>query len=259
MDYRDHIGVFDSGVGGISILQGLRKTLPAESFLYFGDSANAPYGEKTPDEVLRLSEAIAERMIGQGVKAIVIACNTATSAAAATLRKQHPDLPIIGVEPAIKPAAEAFPDGKILVLATEVTLKLEKFRRLSHRLEGRADFVPVSCIGLAERIEKGRLDSPDLIEMLHHLLDEYAGGADALVLGCTHYPFIKRQLRSVLGDLPMFDSTAGTARELKRVLEKRKLLREGAEGVPGEVVLRSSRDTAAELQLYRQMLESVIE
>ena len=124
--YRNYIGVFDSGVGGISILKKMKELLPQEDFLFFGDSANAPYGEKTPGQVLALSERIARGMIDDGVKAIVIACNTATSAAAAYLRDSYPQLPIVGVEPAIKPAAEAFPNGRILVMATEITLELEK-------------------------------------------------------------------------------------------------------------------------------------
>ena len=254
--YRNYIGVFDSGVGGISILKKMKELLPQEDFLFFGDSANAPYGEKTPGQVLALSERIARGMIDDGVKAIVIACNTATSAAAAYLRDSYPQLPIVGVEPAIKPAAEAFPNGRILVMATEITLELEKFRNLSKRLAGMADFIPVKCIGLAGRIEEGRLHDPDLMDLLHSLLDRYAGRVDAVVLGCTHYPFIADQIRQVLGDLPLFDSADGTARELRHVLEMRGLIKDA--GSEGRTVLLSSRDTPEELELYRRFFKARI-
>lgn len=255
--YQDYIGVFDSGVGGISVLKALTRELPEEHFLFFGDSANAPYGEKSVEEVQQLSFAIAESLFGRGVKALVIACNTATSAAASALRERHPEIPIIGVEPAIKPAAEAFPHKKILVLATPVTLHLEKFHRLSERLAGKADFLSAPCPGLAERIEKGNLDAPEFQEFVSHLLSGYRGKADAVVLGCTHYPFVKKQIRKVLGDLPMYDGAKGTARELKRVLTSADLLAQT--GQEGKVVFASSIDTEKELSLYRKFYEMPID
>ena len=211
------VGVFDSGVGGISVLEHLVRELPHERFLFFGDSANAPYGEKTDEEVMKLSRAIVEYMVHEGCKAIVIACNTATSVAAATLRAEHPDLPIIGVEPAT----------------------------------GGSDSEVISqpCPGLAARIEHGNLDAPDLTELIERLVGQYAGTVDSVVLGCTHYPFVARQIRSVVGDVPLFESGAGTARELRRRLEETGRLAPASQ--EGTVEFRSSRNTPEELALYR--------
>ena len=211
--YDGYVGVFDSGVGGISVLKELVKEVPDENYLFFGDSLHAPYGEKTPGEIRKLTMKGIDRLAEAGVKAIVIACNTATSAAAAEVRQKYqPHLPVIGIEPAIKPAAEACPHGKILVMATPATLKLENYARLSGRLAGEAEFIPVMCCGLAGRIEKGNLDAPDLTDMLEGFIGKYRGKVDAVVLGCTHYPFIKNQIRRVLGDVRFFDGGAGTAR-----------------------------------------------
>ena len=244
-----YIGVFDSGVGGVSILKRMTELLPGEKFVYYGDSAHAPYGEKAVEEVRQLSLFITEKMLQVGVKALVIACNTATSAAGALLRERYPQLPIIGVEPAIKPAAEQYPDSRVLVMATPVTLHLEKFRSLSERLAGKTEFLPVECPGLAAAIEKGDPDSREIHSLLHQFLDPYIGRADALVLGCTHYPFIRKQIREVLGNIPMFDSADGTARELRRVLAADGLLRDGTDGT---VVFDSSRKTTGELAVYRR-------
>lgn len=255
MDYKDYIGVFDSGVGGISVLKALVRELPYENFLYFGDSANAPYGEKTTEEIQTLSMNIADRFVKEGVKAIVIACNTATSAAAPLIREKYQSvMPVIGEEPALKPAAEADRnrDDKILVMATPATLKLEKFQKLEKRLEHEAEFIPVACTGLASRIEKENFDAPDLKELLQRLIGLYAGKVDGVVLGCTHYPFVKKQIREVIGDVPLFDGGEGTARELHRQLEERHILKK--EKTPGRVVLQSSIDTPKELEMYKRLL-----
>lgn len=256
MKYKDYIGVFDSGVGGISVLKALIKELPYENFLYFGDSANAPYGEKTTEEIQKLSMNIADHFVEEGVKAIVIACNTATSAAAPLIREKYQKkMPVIGEEPALKPAAEADEDhdSKILVMATPATLRLEKFRKLKKRLEYEAEFIPVACFGLAARIEKGNFDAPDMTALLENLIGPYKGKVDGVVLGCTHYPFVKKQIREVLGDVPLFDGGEGTARELRRELEARHLLKK--EKTAGRVVLQSSLDTPEELELYRNLMQ----
>jgi glutamate racemase len=256
MNFKDYIGVFDSGVGGISVLKELIRELPYENFLFFGDSANAPYGEKTTEEIQHLSMNIADHLVEEGVKAIVIACNTATSAAASLMREKYQaKMPVIGEEPALKPAAEADEDrdSKILVMATPATLRLEKFQKLKKRLEYEAEFIPVACVGLAARIEKGNFEAPDLKELLQKLIGPYKGKVDGIVLGCTHYPFVKKQIREVMGDVPLFDGGEGTARELRRELEERSLLRK--EQLPGKVVFQSSLDTPEELKLYQWLLE----
>ena len=152
----DYIGVFDSGVGGISVLRQLKKLMPGERFLYYGDSANAPYGKRTSEEVKKLTLSAVEKMMTHSLKALVIACNTATSVAVRTLREKYPDLIVIGIEPAVKPAVDQFPGGKIGVMATEVTLGEEKFNTLLQRFAGCADIVKIPAPGLGELVESGK-------------------------------------------------------------------------------------------------------
>lgn len=253
--YKNNVGVFDSGVGGISVLHALAQELPSESFVFYGDSANAPYGEKTPNEVLELSRGITERLLRMGCKAIVIACNTATSAAAEQLRAQYSSIPIVGIEPALKPAAlsERCHHGRVLVMATPMTVSLDKFQLLKQRWGREAEVVAVPCDGLAARIEQGNLDAPDMYELLESLVGEFAGNVDAVVLGCTHYPFVRRQIQSVVGDVPFFDGARGTARQLRRRLEECDLLAPASQ--EGSIQLLSSNDSEKELALYRRFLE----
>lgn len=218
------VGVIDSGVGGVSVLASLRRELWNENFVYYGDTAHAPYGTKTREEVLELTRNAVYKVRMKRAKAIVIACNTATSAAAATLREQWPDLPIIGVEPALKPAVLAHPQGRVLVMATELTLKLDKYQRLLKEWGSAAEVHEVACTGLMERIEREDLDAPDLRELLERLIGAYAGKVDAVVLGCTHYPFVARQISEVLGGPEIFDGAVGTARQLRARLEQEDLL-----------------------------------
>ncbi len=249
---NEYIGVFDSGVGGISVLKELVRVLPQERFLYYGDSANAPYGEKTTELVLELAMNNVRYLLARNAKAIVIACNTATSVAVNAVRKAYPELPVIGVEPAIKPAAAAKEHAKVLVMATPITLHLEKYQQLSKTLAQKAEFIPVDCAGLAHRIEQGNLNGVDLQQQLERLLTPYKNQADSVVLGCTHYPFVKEQIRRVLGNVPMFDGSAGTEQELKRQLIKHDLCREGGKG---EICFCSSKNTPEELELYRRFYE----
>lgn len=232
------------------MLRHLVHELPHEQFAFFGDSANAPYGNRSADEIYTLSKAIVSKQLADGAKAIVIACNTATSAAAAALREEHPDLPIIGVEPALKPAVLAYPHGRILVMATATTLALEKFQRLEERWGSGAEVIPVACVGLVELIERGDLDAPELLELLEQLIGMYRGAVDAVVLGCTHYPFVARQITEVLGNVPLFDGGLGTARRLRSVLEERDLLsdRDGC----GGVTFASSKPGEEEIALYQR-------
>ncbi|MBR3226281.1 MAG: glutamate racemase [Atopobiaceae bacterium] len=253
VDLRGYIGVFDSGVGGISVLGALVRELPNEDFVYFGDSANAPYGEKTTDEVRALSSRIVDGLVERGCKAIVIACNTATSAAAEVLRNRYSTIPIVGVEPALKPAVLARRHGRVLVMATPMTVRLEKFQQLLGEWGGEAEVDSVPCAGLAARIEQGNLDAPDLADQLQKLVGPYANRVDAVVLGCTHYPFIRRQIKNVVGDVPFFDGAEGTARQLHRRLEEEGLLKEGMS--PGNVRFISSKDDPEELKLYRSFFK----
>lgn len=256
LGYRDCVGVFDSGVGGISILQALVEELPHERFCYFGDSANAPYGEKEPEEVLALSRDITERFLAGGAKAIVVACNTATSAAVATLRLEHPDVPIIGVEPALKPAVLAASGGEVLVMATPMTVSLEKFQRLLGTWGDAAHVHSVPCEGLAARIEQGNLDAEDVVDLIRSLVGSYAGLVDAVVLGCTHYPFVRAQIEQVLGPVTFYESATGCAHQLRRRLEELGLA--AADDARGSVEFASSKDTPEELAFYRNFFEGTL-
>lgn len=227
------IGVFDSGVGGISVLKRLVRRLPGEDFLFFGDSANAPYGTRTKEEVLGLSEAIVRRFLDVPVKAIVIACNTATSAAAATLRREHPQLPILGIEPAAKPALAWTREhgGDVVVMATPLTLREEKFSALLDRLKAGTRVHRLPAPDLVELVEAGKNTDPATEEYLRGLLKPYLPDLGALVLGCTHFPFAWPLFRAIIGpDVPIFDGGDGVARELVRELGARGILRDRTSG-----------------------------
>lgn len=249
--FAGYIGMFDSGVGGVSVLSAAMRALPHERFLFFGDSANNPYGEKSPEWISARAESIVNRMLDDGVKAVVIACNTATSAAADHLRSRWPDVPIVGTEPALKPAACA-QTGDILVMATAATLALPKFRALYRAWGADREVHAVACVGLADRIERGDLDAPDVTALIESLIGEYRGRVDNVVLGCTHYPFVCRQIRAVLGDVRLFDGADGTVRQLAHLLDERHAC--AGSDQKGGVVFRSSKDTPGELELYRRFL-----
>jgi glutamate racemase len=220
------IGVFDSGVGGISVLKRLVVHLPHEHFDFFGDSANAPYGTRPAQQVRDLSEAIVNHFMDMGVKAIVIACNTATSAAAQTLRVEHPDMPIIGIEPAVKPAVEHARQvgGDVVVMATQLTLAEKKFADLLHRVQGSVPVHKVPAPQLVELVEAGKTDTPETEQYLRSLLNPYLPTMSSLVLGCTHYPFAKPLFRRIVGpSVQIIDGSDGVARELDRQLRARSL------------------------------------
>ena len=237
----DYIAVFDSGVGGISVLRHLRQYLPGERFLYYGDSANAPYGSRTTEAVRELTLAAAQKLTEEyAIKALVIACNTATAAAVKQVREAYPDLIVIGIEPALKVAADHFPGGRVGVMATEVTLREEKFDTLLHRFDENCTLTKLPAPGLVQLVEAGKVDDEDTAALLHRILDPYVGKLDALVLGCTHYPFAAKAISRVLGEsVVLLEGGDGTARETRRRLEAAGLLESG----PGEVmVVNSSRD-----------------
>ena len=250
--HNDFVGVFDSGAGGLSVLAHLADELPCEDFVYYGDSANAPYGEKPREWIVRRCRDIVDHLVGEGAKAIVIACNTATSAAAGELRAEYAHIPIIGVEPALKPATLVEGVNRILVMATPITLRLDKYQQLASRWGTGHEVIDAPCPGLAARIEQGDLASPDVIELLDDLVGEHRGKVDAVVLGCTHYPFVSDQIREVLGDVPLFDGAAGTARQLHRKLADRGLTTRSAK--PGSIDLRTSDADANTIALYSNLL-----
>ena len=234
---KDYIAVFDSGVGGISVLRHLLRRMPGERFLYYGDSANAPYGTRSREEVKKLTFAAVETLMEQGIKALVVACNTATSAAIADLRQAYPDTIVIGIEPALKLAVERFPGGRIGVMATPMTLREEKFEALLHRYGQSSRVYKLPAPGLVELVESGRGDSPQMDTLTETLLSPYRGQLDAVVLGCTHYPFAAAAISRALGEKTLLlDGGEGTARETQRRLASAGLLEEGC----GELVIRNS-------------------
>ena len=233
---NDLIGFFDSGVGGVSVLHEARRIMPNENYLFYGDNAHAPYGPRPLEGIRALSAAGIGLLLDRGVKAVVIACNTATSAYAEIVRAQHPELPIIGMEPALKPAHFARHGGKVIVLATAATLKLEKFERLMARYGDEA--IPVVGEGLVELVEGGRAQTPEAAARVRALLEPYSDKQiDAVVLGCTHYPYLREHVQAVLPHAQIFDGREGTAMRLKSQLEKYGLRSDDA---PGIVEYRSS-------------------
>ncbi|OEC53971.1 glutamate racemase [Pseudomonas sp. ENNP23] len=229
MPDRTPIGVFDSGVGGLSVLREIRALLPAESLLYVADSGHVPYGEKSPEFIRERSQRIADFLLGQGAKALVLACNTATAAAVADLRARHPHLPIVGMEPAVKPAARATRSGVVGVLATTGTLRSAKFAALLDRFAGDVKVVTQPCPGLVERIEAGDLGGPATRALLQGYVQPLLeAGCDTLILGCTHYPFLRPLLRELVPEsVSLVDTGAAVARQLQRLLQTGNALAEG--------------------------------
>ena len=244
----DPIGVFDSGVGGISALQAMIRILPQEHFIYYGDRANAPYGTRSTEEVIHLVRQVTAKLMDRHIKALVIACNTATGAAAQTLRREL-TIPVIGMEPALKPASEIRRDGGILVLATPLTLRQEKFERLMEKYGTGA--VKVPCVGLMELVEREDWDGAG--KYLEQLFAGYdLQKTDAVVLGCTHYVFLTDMIREMLPErTAITEGSMGTAKQLKRVLARNRLLNEtGA----GKVDLETS-GTPEELDTMKRLLQ----
>ena len=246
------IGVFDSGVGGISVLKELVKIMPNENFMYFGDSYNAPYGTKSLDEIKSLTVKNANFLVEKGVKAIVIACNTATSAGAKKVREML-DIPVIGIEPALKPAALMSENPKIAVMATPLTLKLEKFANLMEKFDENAVIYTIECPEIVGFVEKGILDGVEIENCIRKYFEPLKDiKLDGVVLGCTHYPFVKEVIQKVVGDnVKLFDGGEGTAKELLRQLKEKNLLSDRKE--KGNVeFLNSSGNTEIEEKLFKE-------
>ena len=245
---EDYIGVFDSGVGGLSVLQELVRLMPGERFLYFGDSANAPYGRFTTEEVRSLTLRAAEKLTARGLKALVIACNTATAAAIIQLREAYPELIVVGIEPALKMAADRYPGGRVGIMATPVTLREEKLSRQLERFsQMQLSLIPAP--GLVELVEQGA-SAQDFEALLKPILSPYNGMLDALVLGCTHYPFARETIGKLLPGTVLLDGGEGTARETLRRLQEADLLEKGK----GCVCLESSLDSPQFLQRCHGLL-----
>lgn len=261
------VGVFDSGVGGLSVLQALRAELPHGNFIYIADSGHAPYGERDQAHVVARSRALTAHLLDQGVQALVIACNTATAAAIDLLRAEHPQLPIIGVEPALKPAAALSKTGRIGVMATRSTLGSSRFRALLDSLGTQAEFVLQPCDGLADAIERGahNLASPQTATEIIAACARHTramgrfglkdGEIDTLVLGCTHYPFAAAVLRDLIGpDVQLVDTGEAVARQTRLRLAGA-VPPPLADSAPGRISLFSTGPTARLQAAARRWLE----
>jgi glutamate racemase len=261
MNTSSPIGVFDSGVGGLSVLREIRRAFVSEDLLYVADSAFVPYGEKSPQFVEARSVAIADFLVERNAKAIVVACNTATGAAIATLRSRF-SLPIVGIEPAVKPAVGKTASGIVAVLATSGTLSSDKFAKLLTRFGGDAEILIQPCAGLVEQVETGELHGEKARTLTaKYVLPLLERGADTIILGCTHYPFLAPLIREIAGPgVSIVDPNAAIAHELRRRLESSDLLspnpRSGTErfwtsGSPDDVKPVISQLWNADVQVRR--------
>lgn len=233
------IGIFDSGVGGISVMKEIHRLLPAEDILYFADSAHCPYGIKTPEQICSRIFKISQFMVNHNVKLIVSACNTASIAGLELLRRAFA-LPIVGMEPAIKPAAAITKNGKVGILATGVTITGQKFLSLLSRYANGVEVIKIACPGLVEQVEQGLLDAPETEELLKtYLAPLIAEGVDTLVLGCTHYPFLRRQVESIMGpSVQVIDTGYAVAKRVAQVLQEEGLQNNSAS--EGKIVFFTS-------------------
>ena len=254
MDKNSYIAVFDSGVGGVSVLRELRALMPGERFYYFGDSINAPYGKKTTEQVRELTLAAGRKLlIARDCKALVVACNTATAAAITDLREAYPDRIIVGIEPALKLACDRHPGGTVGIMATDVTLREKKLAALMERVKRDCTVLRVHAPGAVELVEAGKCETDEAVALMERLLGEYIGNLDALVLGCTHYPFLKKAMGVVLGDrVELLDGGEGTARETRRRLLEAGLLWEDQ----GDLIVENSSEDPGKIDLTLGLLNA---
>ncbi len=224
MNQNGKIGVFDSGIGGVTVLREIIKILPKENYRYYSDSKNNPYGDKTDDKIQQLCDNIVQHFIQQNCKAVVIACNTASSKAANLLRDKYPQIPFIAIEPAYKMVYDYAYDKPTLVMATKGTIQSEKFNLLFKKYDNHKTYL-LPCIGLADRIEQGNRE--EIRKYLKEHIGSYQGKVENVVLGCTHYPLIQKEIQEVLGQVQFFNGAPNLAKHLKDILQENNLLKEG--------------------------------
>ena len=218
---EESIGIFDSGIGGVTVLKEIIKIVPNENYKYYSDSKNNPYGDKTDEEIIKICDKIVSNFIEQKCKAIVIACNTASAKAAKTLREKYPETPIIAIEPAYKMVHDFAYDQVTLVMATKGTIESEKFHKLYNKYDNHKTYL-MACQGLADIIEEGNQEK--IKDYLKKNLKEYVGKVHNVVLGCTHYPLIQNEIKEVLGDVKFFNGASSLAKHLKDILEEKDLI-----------------------------------
>ena len=247
------LGVFDSGVGGLTVLQALRKQLPHARLHYVADTAHAPYGERSPDYIRQRSLAVAEHLCRQGARLVVVACNTATAHAVQALRQRWPDWPVVGIEPGIKPAVAATRNGRIGVMATSATIASQRYDQLVQAHAGAVRLFSQACPGLAALIERGRLDDPELQQRItQYCAPLRAAGVDTVLLGCTHYPLVQAQIQAQLGpEVRLLNIEDAVARQALRLWQD---LDPAPAATDTSVRLESTGDPRALQQLARQAL-----
>lgn len=251
------IGVFDSGVGGLSVLRAIRAGMPAESVVYFGDQEHVPYGPRPSEQVREFSEAITRFLLEQGAKIIVVACNTASAAALTYLRQAFPDVPFVGMEPAVKPAAEHTETGVVGVLATPATFQGALYASVVERFANGVELRQDTCPGLVQQIEKGDLDGDETRRILQRALEPMlAENIDTVVLGCTHYPFVIPLIQKIVGEnVRVIDPAPAVARQTERLLDAAGLKRPpGEDKKSGAVQLYTSGRAA----LLRSLLPKLL-
>jgi glutamate racemase len=250
------IGIFDSGIGGFSVLRGLRALLPQEPITYFADQAHVPYGQRAAAEVRTFSEQITRFLLSRQAKLIVVACNTASAAALDHLRLTFPDIPFVGMEPAIKPGATLTRNGKVGILATAGTFTSERYAHLTARFARQIEVYEDPCPGLVEQIEAGQLSSPATVALLERCLAPMlAAGVDTVVLGCTHYPLVAAEIQRLAGpEVVVIDPAPAVARQTERILIGHGLALKTA--VPGTVQVYTSGNPGALSAMMPQLLGS---
>lgn len=249
MANNEKIGIFDSGIGGVTVLKEIIKVLPNENFIYYSDSKNNPYGDKKDEEIIKLCEKITEYFIKNKCKAIVIACNTASAKASKYLRIKYPEIPFIAIEPAYKMVYDYAYNKKTLVMATKATIESEKFNLLFNKYDNHKTIL-LACIGLADIIESG--NTAKIKEYLNENLSKLCGEVENVVLGCTHYPLIKNEIKEVLGDVQFFDGAPKLAVHLKEVLEEKALLAEN----DGTIEFTDSQGLKEKEKRFLEILEN---
>jgi glutamate racemase len=220
------IGIFDSGVGGLSVLRHIQSRLPNEHLLYVADQANVPYGSRSLDQIRQLSEAVIRFLLTRHAKLVVVACNTVSGAALTYFRETFPDVPFVGMEPAVKPAAALTKSGRVGVLATTGTFESSRYSDLMARFARGVELFQDSCAGLVEQIESGAIDTPQTKRLLRsYLAPMLDAGVDTLVLGCTHYPFVRPLIEAIVGtEVAIIDPAPAVARQTERLLRQRLML-----------------------------------
>jgi glutamate racemase len=248
------IGIFDSGVGGLSVLREIRSQLPYENLIFLADQAHVPYGPRSLHQVRDFSETITRFLLDQGAKLIVVACNTASAAALYHLRETFPEIPFVGMEPAVKPAAEQTESGVVGVLATPATFQGELYASVVERFANGVTVLQDTCSGLVGQIEKGALDLPVTREILERALAPMLeNGIDRVVMGCTHYPFVIPLIEEIVGpQVEVIDPAPAVARQVGRVLNQRGLLNIAA--TPGQVQYLTSGNAAKFSELLGALL-----